>query len=239
GGSRYSPAIPVPTRGDPREATSPHFDGASAEVAELESARVLVGVQRTWSGRRLADLDQIAIGVADVASQLGRMDFGLGDELGTARGPEVVVAADVGHPGVEKAAEDIQISRWRSLDLWLVIGRTATAVDDEPDVAKTEHRRRALAEHRRSEDVAIKGRRSPDVLDDDCMCHDELELTGLLGLSHGGLLFGGARRPGVRLPPISRRRLPRAGRAVRGRTSQKIPAPTGEPRNRFAVVAVH
>src|SRR4030095_8811120 len=56
--------------------------------------------------------------------------------------------------------------------------------------------------------------------------------------SAAGVLFGGARRGGVRLPPIARRRLPRAGRAVRGRTSQKIPAPTGEPRNRFAGVAV-
>ena len=98
-------------------------------------------------------------------------------------------------------------SRGGGNDLWLVISRTTAAVDDQPDVAKPQHRRRALAQHRPAEDIAIEGRRSPDVFDDDRMCHDELELTTLIGLRHGDLLFDRARLRSVWLPPISRWRL--------------------------------
>ncbi|MGZ3337127.1 MAG: hypothetical protein ACXVBV_17515 [Isosphaeraceae bacterium] len=39
------------------------------------------------------------------------------------------------------------------------------------------------------------------------MCHDKLELSTLIGLRHGDLLFDRARLRSVWLPPISRWRL--------------------------------
>src|SRR5919199_6730863 len=81
---------------------------------------------------RLADLDQVAVGVAHVAADLPAVDLGWGEELGPAGAPLLVGGLDVGHPEVEEGAGPSWIGRWLQDDLGFVIGRSSTDVDDHP-----------------------------------------------------------------------------------------------------------
>jgi hypothetical protein len=66
------------------------------------------------------------------------MDFGLSDEFRAPRRPKFLVAFDIRHAKVQKDAKNICIARRRSDDFRLVIRRTATAVDREPNIAERE-----------------------------------------------------------------------------------------------------
>src|SRR5262249_58965600 len=102
-----------------------------------------VRIERIGGCCRLSDLDEVPVRIADVAAKLRRVDLGLGDEPGTPGRPEVVVAPDVGHAKVQKAAEHIRLSGWGSGDLGLVVGRSTSTIDDDPDVAESKKSRRS------------------------------------------------------------------------------------------------
>src|SRR4051794_2813083 len=84
-------------RGAPLRGSSPitqsGYFGAAAE-----------SVQRSG---RLADLDQVAVGIADVAADLARMLLRLRQEVGSLGAPLVIELLDVGHPDVEKGAHPV------------------------------------------------------------------------------------------------------------------------------------
>src|SRR5439155_13835270 len=70
-----------------------------------------LGRVRPW--RRLANLDQMAVRVADVCPDLAAMVFGLGKKLGTLRRPVRVGRHDVRAPDVQECAGMAGVGRWR------------------------------------------------------------------------------------------------------------------------------
>src|SRR5215211_5108058 len=90
---------------------------------------------------RLANLDQVAVGVAHVAADLPAVDLGWSEELGPAGAPLLVGGVDIGHPEVEEGTGASGIGRWFQHDLGLVIGRSPTDVDDHPAVGQLDDRR--------------------------------------------------------------------------------------------------
>jgi hypothetical protein len=63
------------------------------------TARLLAGLPRELHGR-LADLDQVPIGIADVAADLGSAVLRRGEELGPPRAPVLINGLDVGDADV-------------------------------------------------------------------------------------------------------------------------------------------
>src|SRR5215469_12835207 len=116
-----------------------------AKARRRERSGLCVRIERPGGRCRLSDLDEVPVRIAHVAAKLRRVDLWLGDEPGTPRRPEVVVAPDVGHAKVQKAAEHIWLSRWGSDNLGLVVGWSTSAVDDDPDVAESKKSRRSGA----------------------------------------------------------------------------------------------
>src|SRR5919198_5585670 len=98
------------------------------------------------NGRGLADLDQVPVGVADVAANLGSAVGRRRQELGTASAPLLVHRLDIGNPNVEKAANAVGISRGFERHRRLVVGWSTTHVDDDPAVGKRDERRLAGAD---------------------------------------------------------------------------------------------
>src|SRR5271167_3805846 len=97
---------------------------------------------RRWSGwwtptsgqGRLTNLDQVAVGIADVAANLGLMLLGRRQELGAPRAPLRVHSLDVRNPDVEEAAHPIWVGLRLERDGRLVVRRTSSEVDDDPDL---------------------------------------------------------------------------------------------------------
>jgi hypothetical protein len=84
----------------------------------------------------LAYLDQVAIGVAHVAADLGLVLFRWREELTASRAPLAVHSLDVRDPDVEEAAGPVRIARCLERDAWLVVGGAATDVDDDPAIGE-------------------------------------------------------------------------------------------------------
>ena len=90
---------------------------------------------------RLADLDQVPVGVAHVAADLAAVDLGWREELGPAGTPLLVDGLDISHPKVEEGAGLGGVDRWYQDDLGLVIGRSSTDIDDHPAIGQLDDRR--------------------------------------------------------------------------------------------------
>src|ERR1700728_3369727 len=85
--------------------------------------------------RGLAHLDQMTVGIADVAALLVLVLLGRCQELSTPGAPFGAHAVDVFNPDLEEAADPVGIA-WRLQDdRWLVVGRAAAAIDDDPAVS--------------------------------------------------------------------------------------------------------
>src|SRR5215467_13391589 len=84
----------------------------------------------------LAYLDQVPVGITQVAADLGLVLFRWREELGASRAPLRIDRVDVRDPDVEEAADQVWIARCLECDGRLVLGRTATHVDDDPAVGE-------------------------------------------------------------------------------------------------------
>jgi len=104
----------------------------------------------------LSNFDRVSIRVAHVAPQFRCMDFWLCNEFRASRSPKVVTVSDVGHAKIQKNAQHVVISRRRSDDFRLIVGRTAADVDRKPNIAKPQKSWLALEQHRSTEDVTIE-----------------------------------------------------------------------------------
>src|SRR5215470_19066858 len=70
----------------------------------------------------LADFDQVAVWVAQVAADLTIAVLGRGEELRAPRAPGMVDRVDVGHADVEGHADGVWVSRGRH-SVWRLPGR--------------------------------------------------------------------------------------------------------------------
>src|SRR4029453_773076 len=120
------------TQGPERRGTRGQFSCA-ADMSWFAAPTISTRCSGGHAGR-LADLDQVPVGVAQVAADLPAVDLGWGEELGPPRAPLLIDGLDIGHPEVEEGAGPSGIGRWFQHDLGLVIGRSATDVDDHPTI---------------------------------------------------------------------------------------------------------
>src|SRR5262249_39554142 len=84
--------------------------------------------------RGLPHLDQITVGIADVATDLVLVLFRRRQELSTPGAPFRVHGLDVFDPDVEEAADPVRIAGSLQGDRRLVVGRAAAAIDNDPAV---------------------------------------------------------------------------------------------------------
>src|SRR5215211_4047685 len=104
----------------------------------------------------LAQLDQVAVGVTQIAADLHPMVLGLGQELAAARAPLLIDGVDIGHADVHRAAQRAGVPRRLGLYVRLVVGRAALAVEHDVAVGEAHHARFALAQHRRAEHPLVE-----------------------------------------------------------------------------------
>src|ERR1700733_2700636 len=86
--------------------------------------------------RGLPHLDQMTVGIADVAADLVLVLLRRSQELSTPGAPIGVHRGDVFDPDIEEGADPVKIA-WRLQgDRWLVVGRASADVDDDPGVGQ-------------------------------------------------------------------------------------------------------
>src|ERR1700733_6528386 len=78
-------------------------------------------------GRALPDLDNVAVGIADVAASLAVLGDRLRDELCTAALPQLIAGLNIRNTDIHKAIDVIRV-RCAERDSRLVRGRAATNV---------------------------------------------------------------------------------------------------------------
>src|SRR5215467_12503016 len=88
----------------------------------------------------LADFDQVAVWVAQVAADLTIAVLGRGEELRAPRAPGMVDRVDVGHAHVEGHADGLWVSRGRHGHHWLVAGWAFAHGQDKDAAAEPEDR---------------------------------------------------------------------------------------------------
>ncbi len=74
----------------------------------------------------------MAVRVLQVAADLSPEGLRLGKEFGTARQPFSIDRMHIGYADVQGARKDILALRRRGGDIRLVVGRTATDIENEP-----------------------------------------------------------------------------------------------------------
>src|SRR5713101_4565299 len=105
---------------------------------------------------RLADLDQVAVGVSNVRADLASMILRLGEELGALRRPFLVGLGNVGDANVEECARAVGVRRRSESHGGLVVRRTATDIEDQPGVRNLHDDRVALEENLAVEQRSIE-----------------------------------------------------------------------------------
>src|SRR5262252_1630600 len=105
---------------------------------------------------RFADLDQVAVRVANVGADLTAMVFRLREELRTPGRPFLVDPGNVRDPDVQECARPGGIRWRRQRDGGLVVCGTATDVEDEPAVSDLHDDRVALLEDLAAEQRPIE-----------------------------------------------------------------------------------
>src|SRR6266852_2451540 len=96
---------------------------------------------------RLADFDQVAVGVPDVSADLASVVLRLGKELGALRRPFLVGLLDVSDTNVEECACAVGVGRGRESDAGLVVRRTAAHIENQPRVRYLHDHRVAVQEN--------------------------------------------------------------------------------------------
>src|SRR6266545_674157 len=151
---------------------------------------------------RLANLDQMAVGVAHVAADLSAVVLGLGEELRPPRAPRLIGGLDVGDTDVQEGAGAVEVARRLEDDLWLVVGRPAADVDDHPAVGQLDDRGLAVQHHLAAEHADIEVPRACDVRGDDEVGEDESLLWSRKVITFHGLSpYLAARRRAKGLSP--------------------------------------
>src|SRR6202044_4211010 len=93
----------------------------------------------------LSDLDDVAVGIANVAACLAVLRYRFRDELGTSTLPQVVAGSNIRNADVHEAADLVRVGEDAEGDRRLVRGGPATDVDEEPRIRDLDVPRRTLA----------------------------------------------------------------------------------------------
>src|SRR5215472_18074199 len=89
---------------------------------------------------QLADLDQVAVGVAHVAADLAAAIDRRGKKLGPAAAPQLIDGTDVRHTDVQEARDVIEIRGRLERHGRLVVGRPSGDADCDPAVRQGDNR---------------------------------------------------------------------------------------------------
>jgi hypothetical protein len=81
---------------------------------------------------RLSDLDEVSVGVAHVAANLGAAINRRGQKGRALGRPFLVDLFDVGYTEVEECADTVEVGGDLEVDVWFVVGWAAARVDDDP-----------------------------------------------------------------------------------------------------------
>src|ERR1700678_2498308 len=145
---------------------------AEAQRSGAESpsppARVLTVGERS----ALPDLDDVAVGIANVAANLAVLGYWLCDELGSSTFPQFIARLNIRNAEIHKAVDVIRVGdaeRYRRL----IRGRPAPNVQNHPDIRKLKVPRRVAvtqAHNASAEDLLVVASRSLDVGDGEKMC---------------------------------------------------------------------
>src|ERR1700722_17548687 len=92
----------------------------------------------------LPNLDDVAVGIANVAARLTVLRYRLRDELCTSTLPQVVASSNVRNADVHEAADLVGVGEDAERDRRLVRGGPATDVDGEPRIRDLDVPRRTL-----------------------------------------------------------------------------------------------
>src|SRR5262249_10907634 len=111
----------------------------------------------------LADLDEVAIGVADVAPLFVRVLLGRRQELGPLSRPFLVALLDIGNAKVQERARSVSVGRGFENDIRFVIGGTAAHVDDDPGIGELDHGGNVVEHDFATEHISIESGRAFDV----------------------------------------------------------------------------
>jgi hypothetical protein len=115
----------------------------------------------------LPDLDDVAVGISDVATDLLRVLLRRRQELRAPGAPFGIHRVDVGDPDIEEAADPVGIA-WRLENhRGLVIGGASAGVDDDEVVGECDIGRLRAEDHRAAEYLGIKAPGATDVIGDD------------------------------------------------------------------------
>jgi hypothetical protein len=181
----WSPATPA------RKDTSGESDLASGKGRPQHrlSAAGLLRLGWSASGGRvgedafehaggLAHLDQVAVGVAQVATYLGFSVEWFGKELCAFGFGIGIKGCDVGDTHVQKRRDRITSIRRSQRDIWLVGRRAATRVHYDPAVGDFDDGWILLQYHLSTEDVGVEVARAGDVAHGQEMCQKQPLLGG-------------------------------------------------------------
>src|SRR5712691_7678395 len=105
---------------------------------------------------RLADLDQVAVGVSDIRADLASMVLRLSEERCALRRPFLVGLGNVGDANVEERACAVGVGWRNESDGGLVVSRTAPDIQDQPRVRNLHDDRVALDENLTVEQRSIE-----------------------------------------------------------------------------------
>jgi hypothetical protein len=122
-----------------------------------------------WVGR-LPHLDQMTVGIADVATNLVLVLHRGRQELSTPSAPFGVHGLDVCDPDIEEAADPVGIAWRRQGDRGLVIGRASADIDDDEAVGQRDIGQLSGGEDQpAAEHVGVEAPRALDIVR-----HDEV-----------------------------------------------------------------
>jgi len=135
-----------------------------------------------WVGG-LPDLDDVPIGISDVATDLVLVLLRRRQELRAPGAPFGVHGVDVRDPDIEEAADPVGVA-WRLKgDRGLVVGGASAAVDDDEAVGERDIGRLWAEDHRAAKYLGIEATGALEVIGDDEVGHQH-SLCGLRGLGH-------------------------------------------------------
>src|SRR5689334_12124727 len=119
----------------------------------------------------LSDLDNISVGIPDVAARLAILGDRLRDELGSSTFPQFIARLNIRNAEIHKAVDVIRVGdaeRYRRL----IRGRAASNVQNHPDIRKLKVPRRVAvtqAQNASAEDLFVVASRLLDVGDGEKM----------------------------------------------------------------------
>src|ERR1700689_5393931 len=138
-----------------------------------EVLRALLGEMAVQDARGLADFDQVAVRVSQVAADLRLAVDGRRDELRALRLPFLVAGSDVSDPQVQEDRGGVAWLVVDHRDAWLVGGGRPAGIHDYPRVGQLDDARVLLEDHGAAQDARLEVPGPRHAADGDEHGHDD------------------------------------------------------------------